>query len=685
MSSSLDSAIDYLSRGWMPIPLPHGSKNPNRKGWQNERWSRDELPHRFNNGQNVGLLLGEPSSGLVDVDLDCPKAIAIADELLPATEMISGRAAFPRSHRWYKCSPLTDTVKFKDPSLNNKGERAMILELRSTGGQTVVPPSVHPTGETYQWYGDLSPSVISGLELLKSVQKLAACALLARYWKCGVRQDMALALAGGLLRLNWPSRSVEKLIRLVAIAANDEEPEKRLKAVEDTQQKALSGEKATGFPTLVELMGERVVSAFQKWLDISPSINGERTRSSSTDLIKRRCLADIKPEEVDFLWHPYIPKGKLTLIEGDPGVGKSWLTCALATATAAGSGPLGWKEDTRGKVLMLSVEDGLADTIRPRLDSMGADVTHIEALEGPLVFNDAGLLRLEAEIIEVKPTLVIIDPLVAYLGAGVDLHKANETRAVMARLSIIAEKYNCAIIAVRHITKGGRDKAIYRGIGSIDFTAACRSVLLVGNDPDDPKRRAMVQIKCNLAPMGGAVGYEIREGQFFWTGESSLTAERILASAIDEGRGSSRKSAEEFLREILADGPVPSKEIEKEAKGAGISQSTLTRAKEALGIRARKEGQPGSKDQPWVWEMPGAAEGSHEGSQKENGDNLRANGSDKGIEQQDLAEDYQGSFSESLREVADNLRASDSLMECATCGSPGISHTHCDRCGEFLR
>jgi hypothetical protein len=685
MNSTLEAAILYHSYGWMPIPIPKGSKNPNRKGWQNERWSRDDLPHRFNNGQNAGLLLGEPSGGLVDVDLDCPKALAIADEILPATGMISGRAASPRSHRWYKCNPLTGTVKLIDPSLANTDERAMIVEFRSTGGQTVVPPSLHPSGELYQWYGDLSPLMISGPELLKLVRRLGACTLLARHWKYGERQEMALAIAGGLLRLNWPSKSIEKLIRLVATAANDEELEKRIGAVEYTGKRILSGAKTTGFPTLAELIGERVVGAFQKWLDISPSAKEGESESGDTSLIKRRNLADVKAEEVDFLWYPYIPKGKLTLIEGDPGVGKSWLTCALATAIAVGSGPSGWEEDTPGKVLMLSVEDGLADTIRPRLDSMRADVTRIDALEGPLVFDDAGLLRLEAEIIDLKPKLVIIDPLVAYLGAGVDLHKANETRAVMARLAIIAEKYNCAIIAVRHLTKGGRDKAIYRGIGSIDFTASCRSVLLVGNDPDDPKRRAMVQIKCNLAPLGAAVGYEIRDGQFFWTGESSLTAERILTSASDEGRGSSRKSAEEFLREILADGPVPSKDVMREARVAGISHSTLIRAKDRLGIKVRKEGQPGSKDQRWVWEMPITAEGGHEGSQKENGDNLRANESDKGIEHQDLAEDYQGSFSESLRAEDDNLRAGDSLMECATCGSPGITHTHCDRCGEFLR
>ncbi|HEY7913813.1 MAG TPA: bifunctional DNA primase/polymerase [Blastocatellia bacterium] len=285
MGSTLDCAIDYLSRGWMPIPIPYGSKNPNRKGWQNERWSRDELPQCFNNEQNVGLLLGEPSSGLVDVDLDCSKALTIADEILPTTRMVSGRDASPRSHRWYCCSPLIPTIKFKDPALGSTDERAMIVELRSTGGQTVVPPSIHPSGELYQWYGELSPSVANGHNLLKFVQRLAACALLARHWREGERQEVALAITGGLLRLDWPHRSVEKLIRIVAAAANDDELEKRIEAVEYTERKIRSGEKATGFPTLAELIGERVVSSFQKWLDISPSAKEDRSESSPTSTL----------------------------------------------------------------------------------------------------------------------------------------------------------------------------------------------------------------------------------------------------------------------------------------------------------------------------------------------------------------------------------------------------------------
>ena len=685
MSRSLDCAIDYLARGWMPIPLPRGSKNPNRKGWQKERWTNDDLPRCFINGQNIGLLLGEPSSGLVDVDLDAHEALSIAGSVLPATSMISGRAGSPFSHRWFICNPLIPTTKFLDPSLAKTDNRAMLVEVRSTGGQTVVPPSIHPTGEIYQWHGELSPARVSGDELLQSVRKLAACALAARHWKRGQRHHTSLALAGALIRAGWPHSSVERFIRLIATAANDEEIEDRLCAVETTEKRIIAGHQTTGLPSLADLIGERVLAFLQKWLALTLTVNEHSSEAIEDDPIKLICLADVVPEHVDFLWHPYIPKGKLTLLEGDPGVGKSWLICAIATATAAGDGPSGWMQDTPGNVLMLSVEDGLADTIRPRLDAMRANVKRIFALQGALILNDSGFLRLESAIIDYKPTMVAIDPLVAYLDAGVDLHRANETRAVMARLAILAEKYHCAIIAVRHLTKGGKDKAIYRGIGSIDFTAACRSVLLVGSDPDDTSRRAVVHIKSNLSEKGAAIGYEIREGNFYWTGESDLTAERILSSTSNEEQSSALHSAEDFLQGALSEGPRWAKEIKNEAKETGISQATLFRARQAMGVKVRKEGRPGDKEQRWVWMLPDIAEDSHEGSQGKTDDTLRANETDKGFKPRYLPEDSQIFVHDVLRPENDALRGGERLSYCNDCGSPGISFTHCVRCGEFLR
>jgi putative DNA primase/helicase len=321
--------------------------------------------------------------------------------------------------------------------------------------------------------------------------------------------------------------------------------------------------------------------------DYEPSDNG----------VKLRCMADVQAEAVSWLWPPYIPKGKLTLEEGDPGVGKSWASLAIATAVTLGKGLPGQELTEPANVLIASAEDGLGDTIRPRLDAMGADVSRIFAIDGALMFDENGFALLEAYLEKVRPELLIIDPLVAYLGAGVDIHRANETRAVMAQLARIAEKFNAAILAIRHLTKSGMSKPIYRGLGSIDFTAACRSVLLAGCDAENPQSRALVHIKSNLAPAGPSIGYELREEGFYWTGESLLTAPQILAA--DNGTGTSElDEAVTFLKDELAEGPILAKDVYRDAEGIGISKRTLERAKTKLQAKSRKIGDT------WFWCLP---------------------------------------------------------------------------------
>jgi hypothetical protein len=324
-------------------------------------------------------------------------------------------------------------------------------------------------------------------------------------------------------------------------------------------------------------------------------------------------LADVKTEQVDWLWHPYIPFGKLTILEGDPGLGKSWMTCAIATAVANGFGLPGMKSAEPRNVVLLSAEDGLGDTVRPRLDSMRADLRRIFAVDGALTFDEMGCVMFEEVIIERRAQLVIIDPIVAYIGAEVDLHRANETRAVMARLARIAERHGCAILSLRHLTKGTGGKAIYRGYGSIDITAAARSVLLVGADPDDESKRAIIQTKSNLAPKGMAIGYKLNAEGFFWTGESDLTADRILSSWRSENDDSS-SDALSFLRESLAEGERPVKEVTREARDFGITEKMLRRAREKLGIESIKRGGYFGKadgqekrDGGWFWKLPDLA------------------------------------------------------------------------------
>lgn len=326
------------------------------------------------------------------------------------------------------------------------------------------------------------------------------------------------------------------------------------------------------------------------------SSTGKQNRPSA-DVV---CLADVEPEEVEWLWHPYIPIGKVTSIEGDPGLGKSWLLMAIAAAISkGGEGLLGKPAAAPATCLLISAEDGLADTIRPRLDGLGADVNSIYAFDKMPIADEKGVALLEKHIGELRPALVVIDPLVAYMGGKIDMNKANQTRQIMAGLAQLAEKYRCAIVVLRHLSKGGQDKAIYRGIGSIDITAACRSVLLVAVDPNDGSRRMVAHIKSNLAANGQAIGFAIVDGEFQWHGYVDVTPEQMLApDSVQNERRSALKEAEAFLCTVLEKGPRLMTEISELADQHGISHSTLRRAKRKLGIDSYKDGEA------WFWTLP---------------------------------------------------------------------------------
>jgi len=271
-SSTLDSVLDYHSRGWLPIPIPAGKKEPVIKEWPKLRLAREDLPHYFSNGINVGLLLGSPSANLVDIDLDCPEALAIARKFLPDTNRVSGRVCSPYSHYWYIVESSPKTKKFDDPILRSKKDkRAMIVEFRGTGAQTVVPPSIHPDGEPYIWNKAGEPSRVNSDVLLSRVATLAACAITARYWQEGKRHDLALALSGMLIRAEWAIEDAEHFIITAASVAGDNEIEDRRSAVRSTADQLSKGEPATGIPRLMELYPKDVADCIIKWLGIETS------------------------------------------------------------------------------------------------------------------------------------------------------------------------------------------------------------------------------------------------------------------------------------------------------------------------------------------------------------------------------------------------------------------------------
>lgn len=229
--------------------------------------------------------------------------------------------------------------------------------------------------------------------------------------------------------------------------------------------------------------------------------------------------------QVEFAWRPYIPLGKVTLIDGDPGVGKSWLTAALACGITTGQLPdpnllTGWTTFDPAPVLLLSAEDDVEDTIRPRLEAIGADLHRCFVASDYFQLDDAGLTKLEEMIRETAARVVFVDPLVAYFGGTLDMNAANETRAVMAALSDLAARTKSAIVGIRHLrkesqAKGG--KAIYRGTGSIDIIGAARSALIVYEDEDSQNRERVVRhIKSNVAAKGEELRYTIRDGRFLW-------------------------------------------------------------------------------------------------------------------------------------------------------------------------
>lgn len=317
-------------------------------------------------------------------------------------------------------------------------------------------------------------------------------------------------------------------------------------------------------------------------------------------------MEDVVSKEVEWLWYPYIPYGKITIIEGDPGEGKTTLVLKLAAALSRGL-PLPCDDDKEYEsihIIYQTAEDGIEDTIKPRLEKAGADCSMIRVIDETdkeLSMTDD---RLEQAIIETGARLIILDPIQAYIGATVDMHRANEIRPVLKHLGIIAEKHNCAIILIGHMNKASGSKSTYRGLGSIDIQATARSVLLVARLRDKPHIRIMAHDKSSLAPAGDAIGFEMTEDNgMVCIGPYDITIDELLSG--NEGRGKKKLDiAENFIKEYFGSNKViPSNEIMMEAAKRSIKRNTLLSAKKKLGITSDKEKAEDGTIY-WTWVMP---------------------------------------------------------------------------------
>ena len=302
---------------------------------------------------------------------------------------------------------------------------------------------------------------------------------------------------------------------------------------------------------------------------------------------------------MQWLWGPYIPFGKLTIIQGDPGEGKTTLALRLAAACSTGNPLPGMEPMEPFNVIYQSAEDGMGDTIKPRLMDAGADLDRVLSIvedKKQLSLLDE---RIEKAIREHNARLMILDPIQGYIGSRVDINRANEIRTVLKSVSSVAERTGCAIVLIGHLNKASGSSSAYRGLGSIDFRAAARSVLLIGRLKNDPTVRVIVHDKSSLAPEGKSLAFGLgdEEGFRWLDGYDGITSEELLCGFAAETKTS---AAEELIRSMLAGGQeIMAENVFRAAEGKGISRRTVNEAKKAIpDIVTRKNGKY------WFWSLP---------------------------------------------------------------------------------
>ena len=323
-------------------------------------------------------------------------------------------------------------------------------------------------------------------------------------------------------------------------------------------------------------------------------------------------LSEVEPEDVDWLWHRRIAKRKLTIVEGDPGEGKSAATTDLAARMSVGRPWPDGEECEAGGVVLCSAEDGIADTIRPRLDAAGGDPERVLSLatvpdgDGERLISipeDLEIIRRGIE--RVEAVLVVIDPLSAFLSGDVNSHRDQDVRRALAPLGKLAEETGAAVVVVRHLTQSLGGNPLYRGQGSIGIIGAARSAHLVAKHPEDESLRVLAPVKSNLTKPAPSLTFALVESangavRLEWKGATEHTAATLLAIPTDPAERSALEEAMDLLRHTLRGGPVDNKLVRKNAREADISEITLKRAKSALGVRSKKQEGDGS----WAWALP---------------------------------------------------------------------------------
>ena len=322
---------------------------------------------------------------------------------------------------------------------------------------------------------------------------------------------------------------------------------------------------------------------------------------SKPETVKIIRMSDVEPTPVEWLWKPYLPFGKLSVLQGNPGEGKTYFAMHLAAACTNGKLLPNMERMEPFNVIYQTAEDGLGDTVKPRLIEAGADLDRVLVIDDSDVQLTLSDERIEKAIVENNARLVIIDPIQAYLGADVDMNRANEVRPIFMRLGQVAQRTGCAILLIGHLNKAAGMQSLQRGLGSIDIAAAVRSVMFIGKLKHDPTMRILTHEKSSLAPPGVSLAFSLGdEGGFRWVGEYDITADEML-SGIEPQRETKTQQAKDLICTLLAGGKqVLSEDIDKAALERGIPGRTVRDAKRELGDALKSKIVEGRKKVFWM-------------------------------------------------------------------------------------
>ena len=322
---------------------------------------------------------------------------------------------------------------------------------------------------------------------------------------------------------------------------------------------------------------------------------------SKPETVKIIRMSDVELTPVEWLWKPYLPFGKLSVLQGNPGEGKTYFAMHLAAACTNGKLLPNMERMEPFNVIYQTAEDGLGDTVKPRLIEAGADLDRVLVIDDSEVQLTLSDERIEKAIIENNARLVIIDPIQAYLGADVDMNRANEVRPIFMRLGQVAQQTGCAILLIGHLNKAAGMQSLQRGLGSIDIAAAVRSVMFIGKLKHDPTMRILTHEKSSLAPPGASLAFSLGdEGGFRWVGEYDITADEML-SGIEPQRETKTQQVKDLICALLAGGKqVLSEDIDKAALERGIPGRTVRDAKRELGDALKSKIVEGRKKVFWM-------------------------------------------------------------------------------------